>query len=214
MPVIHLVRHGQASFGTDDYDRLSELGRRQACLAGVELARRGVREPVVISGSLLRQRDTAALVAREVGTADLGVDPRLDEFDGHALVEAQLGQPGATARMSSAQFQEHLDEAMHAWMAQRPDDWDRFAAGALDAVRELAEQVPAGQVGIACTSAGVTGAICARLLEAGPATVVALNRVSINASITTVIVGSRGVSLLTFNDHAHLAADRALVTYR
>ena len=41
VPVIHLVRHGQASFGTDDYDRLSDLGRMQATLAGRELARRG-----------------------------------------------------------------------------------------------------------------------------------------------------------------------------
>ena len=36
MPTLTLVRHGQASFGADDYDHLSDLGRRQ----GVRLGRR------------------------------------------------------------------------------------------------------------------------------------------------------------------------------
>ena len=31
MAIIYLIRHGQASFGADDYDQLSDLGRRQ-CL--------------------------------------------------------------------------------------------------------------------------------------------------------------------------------------
>ena len=219
MPVIHLVRHGQASFGTDDYDRLSDLGRVQATLAGRELARRGIVDPVIISGTLERQRDTAALVAAEVGAAKPvmstdHIDGRLDEFDGHALIEAHLGQPGITDGMSSLDFQVHLDEAMLAWMHERPESWNAFAGGALEAVRALAERVPHGHVGVACTSAGVTGAIVSQVLHAGPETAVALNRVSINASITTLLVGSRGTSLLTFNDHAHLAANRAQVTYR
>ena len=29
MGTLYLVRHGQASFGSDHYDQLSELGRRQ-----------------------------------------------------------------------------------------------------------------------------------------------------------------------------------------
>ncbi|PCI45804.1 MAG: histidine phosphatase family protein, partial [Alphaproteobacteria bacterium] len=30
MAEIYLVRHGQASFNTDDYDRLSDRGRQQS----------------------------------------------------------------------------------------------------------------------------------------------------------------------------------------
>ena len=44
--------------------------------------------------------------------------------------------------------------------------------------------------------------------------VIALNRVSVNASITTVLAGSRGLSLLTFNDHAHFIGQAGLVTNR
>ena len=34
MGAIYLVRHGQAAFGTDDYDRLTEIGYTQARLLG------------------------------------------------------------------------------------------------------------------------------------------------------------------------------------
>ena len=38
MGVLLLLRHGQGSMGTADYDRLSELGGEQARLAGARLA--------------------------------------------------------------------------------------------------------------------------------------------------------------------------------
>ena len=43
MGQLYLVRHGQASFGADDYDQLSELGRRQAVQLGRYWAQRGWR---------------------------------------------------------------------------------------------------------------------------------------------------------------------------
>jgi broad specificity phosphatase PhoE len=42
MGTLYLVRHGQASFGADDYDQLSELGRRQSVRLGEYLARQGL----------------------------------------------------------------------------------------------------------------------------------------------------------------------------
>ena len=59
MPVVLLVRHGQASFGAEDYDVLSDTGREQSQVVGVELGRRGLRSPVAVCGSLRRQKDTA-----------------------------------------------------------------------------------------------------------------------------------------------------------
>ena len=34
MSELHLVRHAQASFGSDNYDQLSDLGHRQSRLLG------------------------------------------------------------------------------------------------------------------------------------------------------------------------------------
>jgi broad specificity phosphatase PhoE len=214
MPVIHLLRHGQASFGTDDYDVLSDLGRRQVELAGAELARRGVRAPIVVSGSLLRQRDTAMIAAEALGVRPTRVDERFDEFDAHAAVEAHLGRAGATHGMDSREFQVHLDEAMAAWMAADDPRWTDFSDGAVAAVEDLARMLPSGSDAVVATSAGVTAAIAGRLLDCHPGGVIALNRVSINASITTIVSGSRGLSLVTFNDHAHLPGRPGLRTNR
>ena len=214
MPALYLLRHGQASFGTDDYDVLSDLGRQQAAVAAEELRRREVRTPVVISGTLRRQRETAQIAASVLGAELHDPDPRLNEFDAHAMVDAHLGRAGATDGMPSSQFQIHLDEAMTDWMSETDGTWEQFSGGAVDALRELAATLPRGADAVVATSAGVTAAVVGRLLGADAAGVIAMNRVSVNASVTTIVAGSRGLSVVTFNDHAHFLGDRTLLTNR
>jgi broad specificity phosphatase PhoE len=214
MPAIYLLRHGQASFGTVDYDVLSDLGRLQADVAGHELVRRGLRSPVVVSGSLRRQQDTASIAAAALGVAPSGIDSRFDEFDAHAAVDAHLGREGATDGMSSGEFQVHLDAVMSEWMDIGDARWRAFSDGAHAALVDLAAALPKGSDAVVATSAGVTAVIAGRLLGADAQGVIAMNRVSVNASITTVVAGSRGLSLVSFNDHAHVLGDRSLLTNR
>ena len=216
MPVIHLVRHGQASFGTDNYDMLSPLGHEQAATTGRELARRGTRTPIMVSGSLQRQRRTAEIIAGELGLAESAVstDVRWNEFDAHALVDARLGSHGASGGLSSKEFQVELDCEMQAWIDGGNPSWRSFSNGALAALAWIAEETPKGCEAIVATSAGVTAAVVGQLLGLDARGVIALNRVSVNASITTVLSGARGLSLLTFNDHAHVIGRAGLVTNR
>jgi broad specificity phosphatase PhoE len=214
MPVIYLLRHGQASFGTDDYDVLSELGRRQAEIAGHELVRRGVRSPVVVSGSLRRQIDTAEIAAKELEVSPTGIDSRFNEFDAHAAVKAHLGDSAATQGMPSKEFQEHLDVVMTEWMDSGNSQWQEFSDEAFAALTEVAQSLPSGSDAIVSTSAGVIAVLAGQLLGADTQGVISMNRVSINASITTVVAGSRGLSLVSFNDHAHVLGDRSLLTNR
>jgi len=168
----------------------------------------------VVSGSLRRQRDTAAIAASALGVDPSGIDPRFDEFDAHAAVDAHLGGPGATDGMTSAEFQRHLDVVMTTWMADGDERWAAFSDGAHAALVELAASLPKGSDAVVATSAGVTAVLAGRLLGADARGVVAMNRVSVNASITTVVAGSRGLSLVSFNDHAHVLGDRSLLTNR
>lgn len=216
MPVIHLVRHGQASFGTENYDLLSALGQEQAAIVGRELARRGTQTPIMVSGALQRQRRTAEIMAGELGLAGsaVSVDEGWNEFDAHALVDARLGSDGASGGLSSPEFQVELDEAMQAWIDGGSPSWRSFSNGAAESLARIAEQTPKGAEAIVATSAGVTAAVVGQLLGLEARGVIALNRVSVNASITTVLAGSRGLSLLTFNDHAHFIGQAGLVTNR
>jgi broad specificity phosphatase PhoE len=215
VPLVAIVRHGQASFGSADYDALSAVGEEQSGLVGVELRRRELREPAVVAGTLARQRHTASLLMAAAGyPGSCGTDKRWDEFDHLALLERYVDPARVEpTRHDSRAFQRVLDEALEAWT--RDGGWAAFTADALAALQDVAEAVPKGRDAVVVSSGGVIGALAAGLLGAPAATGIALNRVAVNGAITLVAVGGRGANLLTFNDHAHFTGPRrALLTYR
>lgn len=59
MTTLLLARHGQASFGQENYDQLSELGTLQAKMLGQHYGNSQRRIDAIFSGSLVRQRDSA-----------------------------------------------------------------------------------------------------------------------------------------------------------
>jgi broad specificity phosphatase PhoE len=233
VPTVLLVRHAQASFGAADYDVLSPTGIEQAAALGADLARRGVRVDRVVSGSLARQRDTAAPIAAAAGVRAT-VDPRWDEYATDAILARhsdtalRLGDPAAARgpgsltpdAMSSREFQDVLERALLRWIAAGDDEpawetWPAFAARAGAALDDVVKDLGRGETALVCTSGGVLAAICVRLLELPPSALVAFNRVAVNAAVTRVISGRAGTRLVSFNEQAHLEGDgRTLVTYR
>jgi len=215
VPLVAIVRHGQASFGTADYDTLSDAGREQSAVVGAELARRGLRDPEVVAGTLRRQRHTASLLITAAGySGSCGTDKRWDEFDHLALLHRYV-EPSriAPALEDSRAFQRLLDEALKAW--SRDGEWATFAADAMAALHDVTQGLPKGRDAVVVSSGGVIGALVAGLLGAPAATGIALNRVAVNGAISLVTVGARGANLLSFNDHGHFAGGRrALLTYR
>jgi len=218
MPLIALVRHGQASFGAADYDELSAVGRRQAEIVGTELARRELRDPEIVSGSLRRQRHTAHLLMAAAGVSrPARVDERWNEYDHFGLVRRYLGPDRAAAAAGDSRaFQGLLDDALTAWSSDADDPgWADFTGNAAAALRELAARLPAGRDAIVVTSGGVLAVLVADLLGAPAASAVSLNRVAVNAAVTTVVVGRSGTNLVSFNDHAHFTGPhRPLLTNR
>ncbi|MGH3881198.1 MAG: histidine phosphatase family protein [Actinophytocola sp.] len=221
MAAIYLLRHGQASFGSADYDVLSPTGKRQATVLGEELARRRVPVHAVWSGTLRRQLATAEACLPAAGLdVEVRQDPRLDEYDHLGLVPE--GQAGDLADLAAAarRFQTLLDDALRGWIeggsaVGGSGTWAEFSGGALAAVDAMFDDLPRGGSALAFTSAGVISAVCAALTSAPPAGFLALNRTMANASITKVVRGRSGVSLLSFNEHAHFEGEhRELLSYR
>ncbi len=214
MPVVLLVRHGQASFGSDDYDVLSDVGREQSRVVGSELARRALRSPVVVCGSLLRQRDTAEIALSFANLeAQPATDARWDEYDHLDLLKRYVAEDAAHDGTSKG-VQVLLDQALAAWVSDPAGDWSSFSGGAMDALQAIVDSLAPGQDAVVFTSGGVIAAVASRLLGVGSAGVVGLNRVTMNGAITKLVVGSGGISLVAFNDHAHFEDRRDLVTYR
>jgi broad specificity phosphatase PhoE len=219
MSVLLLLRHGQASLGASNYDRLSDIGYQQAELTGSRLASTYLKVDHAVSGALIRQRETATAVLTEIGLgkSELTVDDRLDEYD-HAGVMA--GHPSdvsfatATTPEAARAVQSALDEAIGHWMAA-DSGYGETHDGFLDRVTTSVDELTRSSgTTLVVTSAGVIAIVCARLLGLRVEEWPALARVMVNASLTKVISGRTGQRLLTFNDHAHLEHDRALITYR
>ena len=159
---------------------------------------------------------------------DLSVDARWDEYaavdvlahhGSGAPAHGPLNSLGAPAGLSPRNFQTLLDSALTAWIASGErtpcaESWPAFQRRALAAFGELAAALDAGDEAWVFTSAGVIAAIGTDLLEAPAGTFLALNRVSVNSSVTAIMIGAGGARLLSFNAHSHLEHDRALMSFR
>ena len=85
------MRHGQASFGAADYDNLSELGQRQSVRLGEYLAARQIDFDAVLTGTLKRQVQTWAGIAKGAGLDNKALQwPGLNEFNGDAVIAAVM----------------------------------------------------------------------------------------------------------------------------
>jgi broad specificity phosphatase PhoE len=220
MGVLLLVRHGQASLGTADYDKLSDVGRRQAEITGARLARTDMTIDRVVSGGLTRQRDTAQAVLAALGRPEsqLQTDERLDEYD-HVGVMAQhtdaitFETTGAGGEAGRA-LQSTLEEAIGRWISGETGYRETHVAFVDRAMEAIGHLVAAPGGTVAVTSGGVIAVFCVQALGLPVERWPVLARLLVNGSITKVISGRTGTHLATFNDHAHLESDRTLITYR
>jgi broad specificity phosphatase PhoE len=227
VPTILLIRHGQASFGGADYDVLSPTGGEQSAALARELAGRGLTVQRIVSGSLRRQRDTAEPVAAALRRR-VTVDPRWNEYEmdeilaRHSTTSARASRPagGEQSPISSAEFQDLLELALQGWIAAgatgpAAEPWPAFSERVGAALRDVAEGLASGSTALVFTSGGVVAALCAAVAQLPDQALITLNRVSVNAGITKLVDGRRGVTLVSFNEHTHLERTRpSLVTYR
>lgn len=220
MGAVYLVRHGQASFGAENYDVLSELGRAQARAVGVELARRGVTGIGARCGTLSRQRATAELALAEFGPGgSVEVDARWNEYD-HVEIAAHHGGGAAQGSADPRAYQHALEKALAAWIEAGDDSpcaetWPMFLARVRAAFDEVVSGLGKGERAVVFTSGGVISTLCGDLLGDAAGGMLSLNRVTVNAGLTKVVTGRSGTTLVSFNEHAHFDGEAInLLTYR
>jgi broad specificity phosphatase PhoE len=226
MSVIYLVRHGQASFGAADYDELSDTGHEQARLAGLSLTQRGATPQLLVRGDLLRHKETAAAAADAAGWgAEVLVDRGWDEFD-HldvlSVVDPRYGRHGElTAAVTGDNdpqkaFQAVFETAVEEWVrgtASYTESFQAFGERVAAAFARLVDRLGPRDTAVVFSSSGPIALVAATALSLEPPAFARLNRVSVNGAITKVLWGARGLSLLTFNGHAHVE-QAGLITYR
>jgi broad specificity phosphatase PhoE len=224
MGVVLLVRHGQASFGADDYDVLSETGWQQSRMLGAYLAERGVTPDVVLRGEMRRHRETVeGMLEGGAWSARVEVDRGWDEFDHLGVVAGYPDLPQGR-ELDRREFQHYFTLATQRWTAgehdaEYPESFTGFRGRVGAALDRACEGAGPGGTVVVVSSGGPVATASASLVapsEHDPAVLAELwqrfNTVVVNTSVTRVVVGSTGARLLTFNEHAHLEGDH--LTYR
>jgi broad specificity phosphatase PhoE len=200
-----LLRHGQASFGAAEYDRLSDLGTQQARLAGVHLRERGLRIDHLLTGPRQRHHTSAAALTEGLGQAlDATTEPALDEFaDGRQVLQLVAGASGEAGRLALyAQVIEGWSRGEVA-IPGAPGA-DAFCAGVAGWLDRVAQRSERGQQWLAVTSAGVIAAAVCAVLQQPPSALAHWIMMLRNASLTEIVFSGPRRSLLSFNGVAHL----------
>jgi broad specificity phosphatase PhoE len=222
-----LIRHGQASYGQTDYDRLSAAGEQQARALGAHLAR-GKLDALFV-GPLRRQQQTAAL-AGEVAGAALPAPTTVEELAEYPAFEIlkQLGprlvrEEPKFAQLTSAPTPKLLDEAFHLivgkwssgeWTAEGVERIDQFVARVRAGLERVMRSAASGARVAAITSAGPIGVAIGLAFGATHERMLRASIVIRNASISELVFRTRDFawghdqfSVVTSNLTAHLPDD-------
>lgn len=234
MGQIYLVRHGQASFGSDDYDQLSELGLEQARLLGEWLANSPRRFHRIVTGGMRRHRQTAdACIARlpkaHLTETDWHTDPGFNEYDHHEVLVRyrpefadmqELGRFLASNAEPKRAFQKIFGEAVRRWMGGQANDytesWPAFQARCVGALQRLIDTGDKSQSIIVFTSGGTIAAICQHVLGLADRQAAELSWSLVNCSVTKLLYNREGIGLGYLNNYAHLEwlGQPHTITYR
>ncbi len=215
MGTLYLVRHGQASFGADNYDELSARGHEQARRLGEYWRERGMVFDAVLVGSLRRHNQTLDGIGEglEGLTAPITTLPGLNEYDSHALLAAIHPQPLPRADTPEL-YRQHfrmLCDALAQWMAgvispQGMPSWNDFSAGIHAALEQVREQHTGHNV-LLVSSGGPIAAAIGQVLGTSPEATIALNMRLRNSAVTEFSISPKRLMLQTFNTLNHLDSD-------
>ena len=239
MGTLYVIRHGQASLFTNDYDRLSDLGRRQARTLAEAWLDRGLEFDAAWSGDLKRQVDTAKEVAavysaagrpfpepgRSVGFNEYPADEIMATL-GRALREREprvadlyaAAEAATDGAERSRHFHRLLEAVIGHWVRAEhaPDEvpvsWQSWSDGVRHSLVDAMRQAEKGAAVAVFTSGGVIGVTVQTVLDAPPIKAAELNWRIYNGSVTRYTFSGHRISLDHFNDIGHFSRDQ--LTYR
>lgn len=223
MAELYLVRHGQASFGAENYDELSPSGSTQSRWLGEYFAQSDLQFDRVVIGTMRRHAQTADAILSEMRgpQAEVVQDAGLNEYDFGALLSA-LGESGLAPDQSAAgskkDFYKGLKQALQLWAEDRlpgrlPESWSQFQARVERA--RLAIHRMGGKRLLVVSSGGPIAVFTQQLLQAPAAAAIALNLQIRNSSVSQYVFNDSSMSLVSFNSLPHLERTerREFITY-
>lgn len=239
MSRLFLIRHGQASFLEQNYDKLSAVGEQQARLLGEYWARQRLAFSHVYSGPRTRQIETARIAGEAYKAVGLPwpetkVMPEFDEMDADWLMSpAMAGSAENLAEVQKAQqaflsanslgekhktFQRMFELSVGMWAREEIqvdgiEPWAEFCARVQRGLSAVCAR-NGGNANIAVfSSGGPIGVSVQRALELSHENTLKVAVMARNSAFNEFLFSGERFTLTSFNSLPHLD-DPALVTYR
>ena len=198
-----VIRHGQASFGQDNYDVLSDLGHRQSEALGKLLADLNWVPDRLVTGTLVRQKDTLSSMGFEQAPEE---HAGFNEYDFSDLLAARF--QGDVPDLVKGDRKTHfraLRETVFEWQDAAFDGasetYAEFAER-VEAARQFATDTKAKRV-LVISSGGVIGQLTATALGAPIRQMMQLNLQVKNTAMTRFMFSGSAFSLHEFNATPH-----------
>ena len=235
MATSYLIRHGKSSFGAEDYDKLSDLGQRQAEVTGHYLRDHGINIDAAYSGTRLRQRENAQLaLASQPQDVSLSIDARFNEVNNdehlkYLIPHVVKTQPHVKALMdkglsSSKDYQKVIDAVFNYWVSPECDEpeiqsWADYSGGVRAALTDVMREQGGGKTVAIFTSGGTIATAVSQVLGLDGQHAYKFYEPVFNCSVTQLFYSGEKVSLSYFNDRSFLQLmgrqlDEELVSYR
>ena len=221
---IYFVRHGQASFGEDNYDRISETGDLQSCALAEYLCNTGITFDSIYCGTLDRQQQTAErfinrAAPRKSPPYELKFRPELNEYNSREIVRHYLPivlreeTPHIFNLQEIYRDKKAFQKIFHSIMLKMVsgkyefsgvESWESFQTRVRTAIKKIIAENGAGKKILVFSSGGpIAAAVQAALDISGEATLRLMWQIA-NASITRFKYNAEEFSLHSFNNYSHL----------
>jgi broad specificity phosphatase PhoE len=239
MSLLYLIRHAQASFLHENYDKLSPLGEQQSRTLGQYWAARKLKFDRIATGPCQRQKHTADLISQAYKEANLNspasqVLPEFDEYQAEAVLKRTLPHllqtDDAIAKLQAAfkssttnteqrkHFQKLFESVIHKWVrgeitAQGVETWQEFKLRVNNGLKKFLSQGQRGETTAIFTSGGPIAIALQSALNLTDESTLGVSWMSQNSSWSEFLYGADRFTLSTFNSHPHIE-DPAMLTYR
>lgn len=232
MSTLYLVRHGQASFMSADYDRLSPLGQRQAAALGTFWGERGQKLHTIYVGPKRRHQQSFTAFARAYEAHGLRLPtpqpyPFFDEHEGFQVARALLPQLAADdpwiaslyndGEMTRNGYLELFRHLMRRWAngeinSDKHENWQPFKARIKTGIEQIQSDSSAKSTIAVFTSGGAMAMATGLALDLSEDRIVELGWIVRNGAIAEFAFTPDRFSLVGFNCVPHLDSAE-MITY-
>lgn len=236
MSEIYFIRHGQASFGSNNYDKLSEKGVLQARILGEHLAALKVKFDAIYLGDMVRQKETAqevmnVYIERGLYIPEPMVDICWNEIDSTSVWDSQIKMmiKEEAALLDEFKmdlnnkkaFQKVFSRVMDRWVSGKFDvpgvvTWNEFKHKVGNGLNHLLETQRDSKRVAVFSSGGPISIAVQMALDLSDKKTLALLWQIMNVSVTRLKYDDVKTTLSVFNNttHLELKGDKTLITYR